>query len=291
MFFSIIIPSYNREKTISRTLKSILSQTFIDYEIIVVDDGSVDKTEEVVSSFNDHRIKYYKTTNFGVAHARNYGIKMANGEYIGFLDSDDIMERDHLQTAIEFLKSKNNPEVIHLNFLWGTEDRSIIHKNKLPKNLPNDIFNNCSLHVNCIFIKKEIAKNNLFNESRNLMFAEDWDFFIKIATRFKIHLFDKNTTYLIDHAYRSMRDFDETKWVLKRDAITLSLKEDKIIKEKYFKKVGIVTAHMNSLIALNFALKKMRKKSITFWILSLKQNFMELFTRRSLAIIKHLILI
>jgi glycosyltransferase involved in cell wall biosynthesis len=291
MFFSIIIPTYNREKIIPRAIKSILNQTFTDYEIIIVDDGSVDKTDQVVRSFNDNRIKYHKTTNFGVAHARNYGIKMANGDYIGFLDSDDLMEHNHLLTAHTFIKEEKSPEVIHLNFSWGSEDKTVTHNNKLPLSLPKDIFNTCSLHVNCIFLKNEIAKVNHFNESRDLMFAEDWDFFIKLATRFKIHLLDKKTTYLIDHADRSMRDFDETKWVLKRDAITLSLKDDKLIKEKYSEKVRIVTAHMNSLIALNFAIKKMRKKSIVFWILSLKQNFMELFTRRSLAIIKHLILI
>lgn len=291
MFFSIIIPTYNREKIISRAIKSILNQTFSDYEIIIIDDGSIDETKQVATSFQDARIRYYKTENFGVAHARNYGIKLANGNYIGFLDSDDLMESDHLQTALAFIKDKSNPEVIHLNFLWGTQDRSVIHENKLPDNLPHDIFKNCSLHVNCVFMRKEIANANLFNESRNLMFAEDWDFFIKLASRFKINLLDKKTTYLIDHDNRSMRDFDENKWVLKRDAITLSLTNDKIIKETYSKKIISVTAHMNSLIALNFAIRKMRKKSWNFWILSLKQNFMELFTWRSLAIIKHLILI
>jgi glycosyltransferase involved in cell wall biosynthesis len=288
MFFSIIIPTYNRERIVNRAITSILSQTYPNYEIIVVDDGSTDNTEIIVKSTKNPNVKYFKTENLGVAHARNYGIKQAEGEYIGFLDSDDLMENNHLKNAYDFILQKQNPEIVHLNFLWGEADKSITHKNILPKILPNDIFKNCSLHVNCVFIKNEIAKQNLFNESKALMFAEDWDYFIKLAVRFPINLLDKTSAFLVDHADRSMRDFDEVKWVIKRDAIALSLSQDKIVHEKYQKNVQVVTAHMNSLIAINFATRKNKIKSFKYWILSIKQNFKELFTRRSLAIIKHL---
>jgi len=289
MFFSIVIPTYNRASFIINTLQSISNQTFSDYEIIIVDDGSQDNTAEIVSSFNNESIKYFKTQNYGVAHARNYGIKQAKGTYIGFLDSDDLMETHHLQTAYNFINAKKMPEVIHLNFLWGSEDRSIVHKNKLPHDLPVGIFKNCSLHVNCIFIQDNVAKNNLFNESRDLMFVEDWDFFIKLCVRYKIQLLDQCTSYLIDHEDRSMRNFDERRWVSKRDAIKISLRNDEVIEKKYLGKVKIVTAHMNSLIAVNFASRKNKIKSLKYWFLSLNQNFLELFTKRSLAILKHLV--
>jgi glycosyltransferase involved in cell wall biosynthesis len=288
-FFSIIIPTYNRADLITRTIKSILTQTFFNYEIIIVDDGSTDNSKEVIASFSNSSIKYFKTENCGVAHARNYGIQNASGKYIGFLDSDDLMEINHLQTAYDFINSNKNPEVVHLNFLWGLEDRSIVHKNILPKNLPLDIFKNCSLHVNCIFIQNIIAKNNLFNESRDLMFVEDWDFFIKLCVRYKIQLLDQCTSYLIDHEDRSMRNFDERKWVIKRDAIKISLGNDEVITKKYLSRVKTVTAHMNSLIAVNFASRKSKFKSLKYWFLSLNQNFLELFTKRSLAILKHLV--
>jgi hypothetical protein len=86
-----------------------------------------------------------------------------------------------------------------------------------------------------------------------------------------------------------MRNFDENKWVIKRDAIKISLEEDKLISSQYLKNVNSVTAHMNSLIAVNFASRKNKIKTIKYWFLSLKQNFFELFTKRSLAITKHLI--
>ncbi len=87
-----------------------------------------------------------------------------------------------------------------------------------------------------------------------------------------------------------MRDFDETKWIKKRDALILSLTNDQVIQKKYIQSVKIVSAHMNSLIALNFALRKKRASCLQFWLLSATQNLPELFTKRSLAIIKHLLI-
>ena len=86
-----------------------------------------------------------------------------------------------------------------------------------------------------------------------------------------------------------MRNFDERRWVSKRDAIKISLRNDEVIEKKYLGKVKIVTAHMNSLIAVNFASRKNKIKSLKYWFLSLNQNFLELFTKRSLAILKHLV--
>lgn len=290
MFFSIVIPSYNREKKVLHAIESILKQSFNDYEIIVVDDGSTDDTEAQIKGLHQENIRYFKTENCGVAHARNFGILKASGEYVGFLDSDDLMETEHLKTAFDFIHLKNRPKIIHLNFLWGNENRLHTEKNKLPKKLPNDIFNGCSLHVNCIFIQNSIVKQHLFNESRELMFAEDWDFFIKLAVRFPIELLDKTSVYLIDHEDRNMRNFNETTWVNKRDALILSLKSDPVISENYSSAINRVSSHMNSLIALNLALKKERKKCLHYWRLSLKQDFNELFTQRSLAVIKHLLI-
>jgi len=289
MYFSIVIPTYNRASIISYAIYSVLNQTFNDYEVIIVDDGSSDNTEQIIKSISDKRIKYIKTENYGVAHARNIGIKQAIGTYIGFLDSDDLMENYHMQTAYEFIQQNNNPEVVHLNFQWGDRDRSVIHKNLLPKKSPDDIFKSCSLHVNCTFIKNETAKKNLFNESRELMFAEDWDFFIKLAIRYPISYLDKVTSYLVDHEDRSMRNFEEKKWITRRDAITRSLSQDDIFSKKYESKIRIVTAHMNSLIAINFAVRKNKKKCLYFLFLALNQNILELFTKRSAAIVKHLI--
>ena len=88
-FFSVIIPLYNKEKFIENTLHSVLNQTFTDFEVIIVNDGSTDKSEEKVLGFNDPRIHYYSKQNEGVSVARNLGIEKANSNYITFIDADD----------------------------------------------------------------------------------------------------------------------------------------------------------------------------------------------------------
>ena len=110
---SFIIPSYNSANTIKRAIDSILNQnTDLKYEIIVVDDGSTDNTEQVIKCYkDDERIKYYKKENSGVADTRNYGVKMATGEYIIFVDSDDYISENllkdienHILQGIELIK-------------------------------------------------------------------------------------------------------------------------------------------------------------------------------------------
>jgi glycosyltransferase involved in cell wall biosynthesis len=290
MFFSIIIPTFNREKLISRSITSILNQTFSDFEIIIVDDGSIDNTKNVVESINNDCIRYFKTENFGVAHARNFGIKNAVGQYIGFLDSDDILKVNHLQCAYDFVLEKNKPVVIHLNFEWGLSDQSKFKANILPLNLPDSIFNSCSLHVNCVFLRKDISKKFLFNESRDLMFAEDWDFFIKLAVGNPIELRNTCSAYLIDHEERSMRSFNEEIWVKRRNALIASLRGDELVSKNYYSKIYTVSAHMNSLIALNLAIRKDKIKSLSYLFLSLKENSNELFTMRTGAILKYLLI-
>ena len=91
---SIIIPSFNEEKNISRCLDSVLNQTFTDFEVLCVDDGSTDKTYEIIEAYSkkDSRIIPLKNPNKGVSSARNFGIDNSNGEYIGFVDSDDFIQ-------------------------------------------------------------------------------------------------------------------------------------------------------------------------------------------------------
>lgn len=103
---SIIVPAYNREKEIAGCIKSLINQTLKEIEIIVIDDGSTDNTSEAVKAFDDARIKLIKTENRGQGLARNTGISIAKGEYIGFVDSDDdvspVMYEKMYEKAIEF---------------------------------------------------------------------------------------------------------------------------------------------------------------------------------------------
>lgn len=105
---SVIIPTYNRAEFISDAIESVLNQTFEDYEIIIVDDGSTDNTKQIVQSYTS-KVKYYYQEQSGVSSARNYGIKAATGEYIAFLDSDDQFLPQKLEKQVEVLE--NNPRI------------------------------------------------------------------------------------------------------------------------------------------------------------------------------------
>lgn len=111
-YFSVVIPAYNRSDIIKKSIESVLSQSFQDFEIVVVDDGSKDNTIEVVKNIDDTRIKIIAQQNSGGSAARNKGIDEASGKYIAFLDSDDEFLKDHLSTAFTELEKSNDPQLV-----------------------------------------------------------------------------------------------------------------------------------------------------------------------------------
>jgi len=97
--FSVVIPLYNKQDFISKCIESVLTQSFSSFEVIIIDDGSQDNSEEIVKKIKDDRVKYFHQTNGGVSAARNRGIEEASGEYIAFLDADDWYEVDFLNAV------------------------------------------------------------------------------------------------------------------------------------------------------------------------------------------------
>lgn len=114
---SIITPLYNGEKYIGETIKSVIAQTYPNWEMIIVNDGSKDNSEAIVKSFADKepRIKYLRQSNAGSAAARNNGIRHCNGQYIALLDADDLWSPDFLQSQINFMKEKD-AIVVHSSY-------------------------------------------------------------------------------------------------------------------------------------------------------------------------------
>lgn len=102
---TIVIPAYNAESTIAETLSSVLAQTYRDFEVLVVDDGSTDKTSGVVSAAEDQRVRLVRIPNGGVARARNHGISQARAELVAFLDADDLWEPDKLELQVAALEA------------------------------------------------------------------------------------------------------------------------------------------------------------------------------------------
>lgn len=125
---SVIIPLYNSANYITPTIKSVLSQTYQNFEIILVDDYSKDNTFDVVSEFTkkDNRIKYFKQpVNKGAAEARNRGMDEATGQYIAFLDSDDLWNQDKLEKQLSFMKERN-ASFVYCAYDWVDENENLI---------------------------------------------------------------------------------------------------------------------------------------------------------------------
>lgn len=120
--FSVIIPTFNRDKLIVTAINSVLGQTFQDFELIIVDDGSSDNTKQVVCAISDERIKYIYKENGGQNSALNVGLRNAQGVYVAFLDSDDIWFAEKLQKVYE--KFQKDPEVAVVYHQTGVQDRN-----------------------------------------------------------------------------------------------------------------------------------------------------------------------
>ena len=106
---SIITPCYNGERYIAETIESVLGQTYADWELIIVDDGSRDRTAEIAAEYaaRDQRIQLFRQTNAGTAAARNNGMRIARGRYIALLDADDVWDRDFLARQLSFMREKD----------------------------------------------------------------------------------------------------------------------------------------------------------------------------------------
>lgn len=113
-FFTVIVPTYNRSKTVVEAIDSVLDQTFDDYELIVVDDGSTDQTAEILSQrYADSQINYVYQRNRGKAGVRNTGIKLALGEYLAFLDSDDKWKPEKLERQAAFIREHEDVDIVY----------------------------------------------------------------------------------------------------------------------------------------------------------------------------------
>jgi len=184
---SIVIPTYNRERDIARALKSVLAQTYPKWEALIVDNHSIDNTGDVVRSFNDTRIKLFKIHNDGVvAASRNEGIRQATGEYIAFLDSDDWWLPRKLEVSLQYLKQ--GADVVYHDLFVATKTRQkIFFKIARTRDLRSPPFddliaNGNGLNNSSVVVRKDLlhAINGL-SEDRNLIAAEDYDAWLRIA--------------------------------------------------------------------------------------------------------------
>ena len=189
---SVIIPSYNREKTIGRAIESVLNQTFRDLELIVVDDCSTDNTRQVVEEYaqRDNRVKYLlQKPNQGACCARNLGISAAKGEYIAFQDSDDEWLPEKLEKQLSAMQKKNADVCFHRlrrrSTVQGKEDSFFPKTGKSGFRSHRDMCNSTLISTQTIIAKKEVFSEHLFDAK--VKKTQDYDWAIRASRNYTFY--------------------------------------------------------------------------------------------------------
>ena len=183
---SVILPAYNCEKFIGKAIESVLQQTFSDFELIIINDGSTDKTEFAILAFADPRIVYIKNqTNKGLVFTLNKGIDLANGKYIARMDGDDISLPERLKKQYSYLKENHEVKILatvvklideknQAAGKWSSDANNITWQD-IRKELPKD---NCIAHPSVMGIT-DVFKKYRLNKSQSQ--GEDYDLWLRLA--------------------------------------------------------------------------------------------------------------
>jgi glycosyltransferase involved in cell wall biosynthesis len=188
---SAVIPTYNRGWLLKEAVDSVLSQDFFGYELIVIDDGSLDNTPEILASYGDS-LKVIRQENRGVSSARNKGIVSSSGEYIAFLDSDDFWLSGKLSAQLAFFENNPDALICQTEEIWIKKGRRV-NPGKRHKKMCGFFFEKslelCLVSPSAVMVKKKLFEIvGLFDEK--LPACEDYDMWLRVNCRHPIYLID-----------------------------------------------------------------------------------------------------
>lgn len=209
---SIVIPLYNKEKQIGDTLRSVLAQTYQDFEIVIVDDGSTDNSIAEVKKLSDPRIRVISQENAGVSAARNTGISAAKGEYIALIDGDDVWKPEFLSTIISLIKKYPNCDVFASKYELHDVNGSVIPTiiNNLPFSSEEGIISNYFEVASCsnppICSSSVVASKHAFNSILGfpvgIKSGEDLLTWARLACRYQIAYSNKTLASCLVEGYK-----------------------------------------------------------------------------------------
>jgi len=195
MQIDVIIPTFNRASVLPKAIASVIEQSFQDFQLYIIDDGSTDETRSVVEKYlQNQKVHYFHQKNQGVSSSRNHGIKISSSEWICFLDSDDEWLPQKLATQSAF--SENNPQFnfIHSNEIWIRNGIRVNAKARFDKG-SQDLFKRslelCLISPSTVMLKRElIQKHNYFDETFEI--CEDYDLWLKILATEEVGFISEN---------------------------------------------------------------------------------------------------
>ncbi|MZH46359.1 MAG: glycosyltransferase [Nitrospinae bacterium] len=189
---SVIIPTFNRGYCIAESIQSVLDQSYRDFELIVVDDGSTDNTTEVVCQFP--KIKHIKLEeNRGVSYARNIGLEQAEGEWIAFLDSDDLWQKEKLHAQVNYVECNPGCHAVYTDEIWIRNGVRVNAMNKHRK-YSGDIFRYCLplciVSPSSVLLNADLLRNvGGFDESMSV--CEDYDLWLRLSKRVPFYFIEE----------------------------------------------------------------------------------------------------
>ena len=262
ILITIVIPTYNNDFLLQKSINSVVRQTFDNFELLIIDNHSTDKTSEIISEFNDSRISHIKIKNNGIiSKSRNLGIKLAQGEWIAFLDSDDIWYSKRLEKISKFCTKKYNFDVITTNeykvFDKSIKRQKLFYGLKSSNKYKSLLLYGNRLSPSATVVRKTFLKKHslYFKENKEFTTVEDYDFWLMLAfnnAKFlflksfegeylmhpnnyskKVDLHNKNLLSLLKYHVYKVQKFDKNKDNLFAKIITFQ-KFSFLVKKKDF---------------------------------------------------------
>lgn len=294
-FFSVLIPLYNKTNFIESTLNSVFNQSFTDFEVIIVDDGSTDNSLHIVEKFKDKRLSIYKQHNQGVSVARNLGIEQANSQYIALLDADDLWYSNHLQELKKLIETFPEAGLFCMNyeinynggfvkpatFNFDYKNECIVIEDFFKANIINFIPSSSSVAL----AKDKILEVGKYNTS--LRTGQDIDLWIKFALKYSV-AFNPNITMTYNNFVSnslSKSTYNEDRYQLINN---YALEEKTNLSLKRYLDINRYTLAIRCTLNNEVNLSKKARKEINLKNLNLKQKLLLKCSKKLLIIAKKL---
>lgn len=284
--FSVVIPTYNRAHLIGKTLASLAAQTYRNFEVLIVDDGSTDNTEAAVQPWLSQQVYYHKKENAERAAARNYGARLARGRYLNFLDSDDTVYPHHLAAAADSISLTHEPPVVVLGYDIRDEQGRIVRQPTPLQNIPQQILSGNLLSCNGVIVRTDIARAHPFCDRRDLAGLEDWELWIRLAARYPFVVNRQVTSTILEHDTRSVVSGSLPAIESKVKAFQEEVVNDPATRQTYGSRISRTVASASTYAALHLALARAPRPTVLRYLLQGVRAYPGVvFTRRFLVIL------
>ncbi len=279
MEISVVITTYKHGKYIRATIESVLAQTFKDYELIIIDDGSPDNTEEEVSKPKDERMNYIRQKPSGLpAVSRNNGIKIAKGNYIAFLDGDDIWRPEKLLRCYEIFKKYPEVDLVCHNEAIKDASGKLIRVQSYGPWVPQ-MFRRLLFRGNCLSPSATVVKRDvlleeglLFREDIKFFMAEDHDLWLRLSKRHKFYFLPEVLGEFLFHETNASANF-EKHYINQIEVLKDNFRDYKKKKTLDFFLINLRISRAYFILAKNFARETKTKKALKYLLKTIQQFF------------------